>query len=216
MKVFVLESDRSLRAVYDSLLTKRGHSVAGAGASASMDQLDPDVDVVVIDFCSPLSKGREFLAGLRANAASRDIPTLILTDELEYRAVEDGARSTHLAKPFSYERFVQAVERAATRRGTNERTKAALLHVETSCRLARRRRSLPRGQVPGVGGPDRPMTDVRGAAQVRDAFGVAASLSSPELYDLEYSRLELAKPGAARGRNPESGRIPAKPQRARL
>ncbi len=120
MKVLVLESDRSLRAVYDSLLTKRGHSVqAGASANAAVDQLDPDIDVVVIDFCSPRSNGPEFLAGLRANAACRDVPTLILTDELGYRAVEDGARSIHLAKPFLYERFVEAVELAAAGRHTN-------------------------------------------------------------------------------------------------
>ncbi len=38
------------------------------------------------------------------------------------------------------------------------------------------------------------------AAQVRDAFGEAAPLSPRELYDLEYWPLELAKLGAARGR----------------
>ncbi|RZA13157.1 MAG: response regulator [Lysobacteraceae bacterium] len=70
--------------------------------------------MVLLDLNLPKLDGREVLRAMRANAATRELPVVVLTTSAEPFDVEDvyalGADS-HIQKPVEFERFVDAVRR---------------------------------------------------------------------------------------------------------
>lgn len=70
--------------------------------------------VILLDLNLPGTSGREVLAEVKADAALRAIPVIVLTTSSDERDVADcyqaGANS-YVQKPVSLERFLQAIQR---------------------------------------------------------------------------------------------------------
>lgn len=119
-RVVVVEDEEEVRAVWVEALEEAGYAVhgfaVGADALARLSELRPDL--ILLDMMMPGMDGYEFLARLRTNPESAEIPLLIISavgESLSMSIDERGARTLGvagiLAKPLNLATLIEHVER---------------------------------------------------------------------------------------------------------
>ena len=109
--IVVIDDDQTLRALFATMLERRGHTVVTAAsvteARASLAMLPPDV--VAVDMHMPQGGGAELIRALRATVRSPRIVAMSGDVTALAAAAAAGADVT-LDKPFSFGEFVAAIE----------------------------------------------------------------------------------------------------------
>src|SRR5690242_7892993 len=105
-RVLAVDDEASIRKLVEVTLTNRGFEVATAvDGTDALDKIALDMpDIVVLDVMMPNMNGWEVRKRLRANAATKDLPILILSAVGEFEAQLQGMESDqddYLTKPFA-------------------------------------------------------------------------------------------------------------------
>lgn len=126
-RILVVDDEPDITALVAYHLAKNGFRVSTAanGADALRTVTDQAPSLVVLDRMMPGMSGDEVLATIRANAASREIPVLMLTAKREehdrVRGLTLGA-DDYLTKPFSTQELVLRVSAILRRARVAETT----------------------------------------------------------------------------------------------
>jgi twitching motility protein PilU len=119
--VLVADDDADVRELVADVLGQAGFRTAAAGdgeeAVALAHQIQPDL--IVLDVMMPRMDGYTALTRLRARAATREIPAIILTGQGDsvYQTLSTGVGAVaHLTKPFSPGVFIDTVQRVLAER----------------------------------------------------------------------------------------------------
>lgn len=109
--VLAIEDDPEVLDIIRAHLTAAGYRVLVATAGAAGLELarTQPVDLITLDLLMSPVDGREVLQQLRADAATRDIPVVLVTvvDELTHETVAEG----YVSKPFLGRRLLAEVRR---------------------------------------------------------------------------------------------------------
>jgi two-component system, chemotaxis family, chemotaxis protein CheY len=107
MKFLVVDDSSTMRRIVINTLTKAGYSEfaeAGNGTEGLAELAKSPVDMVITDWNMPVMNGLEFVRAIRASAAGKDVPVLMVTtnaakdDILE--ALKAGVND-YVIKPFT-------------------------------------------------------------------------------------------------------------------
>ena len=117
MRILVVEDQDSIRRMIEALVQARGHKVMAASSGVKaldMASVEPP-DLVLLDLMMPGQfDGFEVCQRLRAEAATRSIPIIVITamddDAARRRATEAGANAFY-TKPFSPIALLKEIER---------------------------------------------------------------------------------------------------------
>jgi CheY-like chemotaxis protein len=101
--ILLAEDDRILRKAGEATLKKRGYAVIAAvdGEDALAKAREHKPDLILLDVIMPKMQGFEVLANLKSDAATRDIPVIMLSnlqDESDVRKATDGGALDYLVK----------------------------------------------------------------------------------------------------------------------
>jgi twitching motility two-component system response regulator PilH len=104
-KVIIVEDEAAFRNIFTDLLTSDGYNVLTAedGESGWLLARTEIPDVVLLDLALPKLHGFEVLKNIRADAATKDVPVIILTVVGEQENVKKGLRlgaTDYLVKGF--------------------------------------------------------------------------------------------------------------------
>jgi two-component system chemotaxis response regulator CheY len=109
MRVLVIDDSRAMRIIIASILKELGMEVLEASnGREGLERLplEPDVELVLVDWNMPEMNGLEFIQAVRAQAAYSHLRIMMVTTETEQsqviRALEAGANE-YLMKPFTKE-----------------------------------------------------------------------------------------------------------------
>ena len=115
-KVLHVEDDPGVQALVRATLTRDGGyevHTAGNGARAIELAVLRSPDLVLLDLDLPDINGEQVLAALRASAATRDIPVVVIsgdTDPALHRRVLAGGAGFFLVKPYAITDLLGAVD----------------------------------------------------------------------------------------------------------
>jgi CheY-like chemotaxis protein len=120
MRILVVEDQDSIRRMIEALVQGRGYKVTAVASGAKaidVASTDPP-DLVLLDLMMPGQyDGFEVCRRLRADAATKNIPILVVTamddDGARTRATQAGATS-FFTKPFSPIALLKEIERLRT------------------------------------------------------------------------------------------------------
>ena len=119
--VLLIEDDEASQYVYGTMLRRHGftvHSARFGRVGLEAARADPP-DVVVLDLGLPEFDGLEVLRALRADPATRDVPTLVITvhvfDDDRERAIAAGC-DEFLPKPLLPSELLDAIHRTLEHR----------------------------------------------------------------------------------------------------
>lgn len=124
-KVIIIEDDpmvASINKQYVELTPSfQVEGIFKSGITALQYLKDSDVDLIILDYYTPLMNGDEFIDQLHA---SGKIPSIIMVTsandaETVHKLISRGVID-YLVKPFEYERFKAALKRFAIRQGELE------------------------------------------------------------------------------------------------
>jgi DNA-binding response OmpR family regulator len=107
--VLIVENDEQLRGLYSTALTVAGFEVreAADGLSA-LTSLDREaIELVILDIALPDSTGADVVQAIAAQAHTRSVPLLIVTDSAE--DLDELDLDCVLGKPASPDSLVKAV-----------------------------------------------------------------------------------------------------------
>lgn len=114
-RVLVIDDDRSIRELLSLHLANRGYDVAVAEDAIVGGKivLAARPQLIIIDVNMPYMDGPEFVAALKSDPQTRDIPVVFLTsdDDVVDRAKRLGAVAC-LKKPIMADRLLDIVSRA--------------------------------------------------------------------------------------------------------
>jgi CheY-like chemotaxis protein len=114
-RVLVIDDDRSIRELLSLHLANRGYDVAVAEDAIVGGKLvlAARPQLIIIDVNMPYMDGPEFVAALRSDPQTSDIPVVFLTsdDEVTDRAKRLGAVAC-LKKPIMADRLLDIISRA--------------------------------------------------------------------------------------------------------
>jgi len=114
-RVLVIDDDRSIRELLSLHLANRGYDVAVAEDAIVGGKLvlAARPQLIIIDVNMPYMDGPEFVAALRSDPQTSDIPVVFLTsdDDVTDRAKRLGAVAC-LKKPIMADRLLDIVSRA--------------------------------------------------------------------------------------------------------
>jgi len=101
--ILLAEDDRILRKAGEATLKKRGYAVIAAvdGEDALAKARAHKPDLILLDVIMPKLQGFEVLASLKSDAATRDIPVIMLSnlqDESDVRKAKDAGALDYLVK----------------------------------------------------------------------------------------------------------------------
>ena len=101
--ILLAEDDRILRKAGEATLKKRGYAVIAAvdGEDALAKAREHKPDLILLDVIMPKLQGFEVLANLKSDAATRDIPVIMLSnlqDESDVRKATDAGALDYLVK----------------------------------------------------------------------------------------------------------------------
>lgn len=114
--VLIADDSKAFRALEEAFLAPRGYRVlqAGDGAEAVRLALAEKPDIILLDIQMPVMDGVAVLTTLKANAATRDIPVIVITTigrEKDRDILLRGGADDFIAKPISGLELVAKVER---------------------------------------------------------------------------------------------------------
>ena len=101
--ILLAEDDRILRKAGEATLKKRGYAVIAAvdGEDALAKAREHKPDLILLDVIMPKLQGFEVLASLKSDAATRDIPVIMLSnlqDESDVRKATGAGALDYLVK----------------------------------------------------------------------------------------------------------------------
>ena len=117
MRILVVEDQDSIRRMIEALVQARGHKVTAAPSGVKaidVAAVEPP-DLVLLDLMMPGQfDGFEVCRRLRADAATRSVPIIVITamdgEEARARATDAGANAFY-TKPFSPIALLKEIER---------------------------------------------------------------------------------------------------------
>ncbi len=114
-KVLVIDDDRSIRDLLSLHLANRGYDVAVAEDAVVGGRLalSAKPQLIIVDVNMPYLDGPDFVAALKSDPQTKDIPVVFLTseDDMYERAGRLGAFAC-LTKPIMADRLLEVVARA--------------------------------------------------------------------------------------------------------
>jgi len=115
-RILLIEDEGNIREAITFILSRAGWEVQGHGNGATaleaVGRLMPDL--VVLDVMLPGRSGFEILRDLRADAATADLPVLMLTAKGQAKDREtalDLGATAYLTKPFSNADLMATIDR---------------------------------------------------------------------------------------------------------
>ncbi|WP_457572679.1 sigma-54-dependent transcriptional regulator [Desulfolithobacter sp.] len=113
--ILIVDDEPNYQIVLSELLREEGHEVftADSGTEGLPIVRDTDLDLVISDMKMPGMDGIEFLA--RIKELNKDLPVILITAYAEVEKAVEAMRLgafTYLAKPFSNEQLLAAVNKA--------------------------------------------------------------------------------------------------------
>jgi len=105
-RILIVDDDRFTARLAAAKISQLGHvaAIAEDGPEALQQVADFRPDLILLDLMLPRMSGLEVCRALRADAATRDIPIVMLTGKVQERDVEAGfaaGANDYLTKPFS-------------------------------------------------------------------------------------------------------------------
>jgi CheY-like chemotaxis protein len=122
-RVLLAEDDRILRKAGETSLRRKGYSVIAAvdGEDALEKAFAHRPDLILLDVMMPKMQGFDVLARLKSDAATRDIPVIMLSNlEQEAdirRSIEGGARSYLVKSNVQLDELADRVAEALNEKG---------------------------------------------------------------------------------------------------
>lgn len=118
--VLVADDDVDIRTLVSYKLTQSGHQVVavGNGLAALKAVREHQVDLVLLDIRMPGMSGLDVCRELRADAATRALPVILLTARSQEDDVETGfaaGADDYIVKPFSPRELTSRVEAVLAR-----------------------------------------------------------------------------------------------------
>src|SRR5438270_3047987 len=116
--VLVIEDDPWTRTITTALLTGEGFAVVEAknGEEGLHLARQHSPDAVLLDLALPTKSGLEVLRELKGDAATDDIPVIVVSAYGSLMNEQDAHQATGvIQKPFDYDDLVGQVERATAR-----------------------------------------------------------------------------------------------------
>jgi len=119
-RILVVDDDAAVRDVLRTTLARGGHDVlaAASGMEGLVRAQEERPDLVLLDVMMPGMDGWEVLKLLKLDAATREIPVVIVSVRAEprdrIRALQEGAVD-YVAKPFALEELLASVAAALPR-----------------------------------------------------------------------------------------------------
>jgi two-component system chemotaxis response regulator CheY len=114
-KVLVVDDSKLLHRMFEMMLRQYPlvHAYDGKEALQRLSE-NRDVDLVLLDMNMPRMTGLELLEAMKADAAMKKIPVVLVTtegsDEQTQRGLEAGA-AAYVKKPFKNEELIAVVQR---------------------------------------------------------------------------------------------------------
>ena len=116
-RILVVDDDSGIREVLVECLEGEGYDVADArnGAEGLERLRGHRPHVILVDLLMPVMNGRQFIAHLRADAATQAIPVLLMTGSNELLGRPPAGADALLPKPFELEELLDLVRRYGAR-----------------------------------------------------------------------------------------------------
>lgn len=116
-RILVVDDDSGIREVLVECLESEGYDVADArnGAEGLERLRGHRPHVILVDLLMPVMNGRQFIAHLRADAATQAIPVLLMTGSNELLGRPPAGADALLPKPFELEELLDLVRRYGAR-----------------------------------------------------------------------------------------------------
>lgn len=127
-RVLVVDDSPTIRKVVSYILDEEGYETVTAedGEDALARLRQAPVDLVLTDFVMPKMNGYQLCRELRADAALRDIPVVLMSakgDKLHGHFVQQTGAVDAITKPFDPLALVAVIENTLSRRGAANTTK---------------------------------------------------------------------------------------------
>ncbi len=105
-RVLLIEDEANIAEAIRFILGREGHDVAWSADGADLDRQIAEArpDLVILDLMLPGRSGLDILAGLKSDAATRDIPVMMLSakgQERDRAAAEQAGAALFMTKPFA-------------------------------------------------------------------------------------------------------------------
>ncbi|MBK9517008.1 MAG: response regulator [Anaeromyxobacter sp.] len=112
-KILIVDDDSGIRDTLADCLEGEGYDVAGARNGAEgLEHLSVHrPDLILLDLLMPVMNGHQFLARLRADATTRDIPVLLMTGASGRTTQALPPADAVLPKPFELDELLELVKR---------------------------------------------------------------------------------------------------------
>ena len=112
-KVLIIDDEQSMRDLLRLHLSNRGYDVLAAEDAivAGHMVVSEKPDLLIVDVQMPYMNGYEFVAALKSDPETRDIPVVFLTtdDNVASQAKKLGA-AAYLQKPVTADRLLEVVD----------------------------------------------------------------------------------------------------------
>lgn len=115
-KILVVEDEESLLKLESILLTSRGYDVRGvSNGQAALDAIaEEKPDLILLDIMLPEIDGFEVCRRVKADAATRDIPVVMLTAKKTRDDMARGEKAGadwYITKPFKSAMVIDTIQR---------------------------------------------------------------------------------------------------------
>jgi two-component system chemotaxis response regulator CheY len=118
MTILNVDDSTTMRKIVTMSLGGTGHTVLEAenGADALTKMKGVKVDVIILDINMPVMNGLDFLKAIRADAATKAVPVIMLTtqgeESMRQTALGLGANG-FLSKPFQKDELIGTLKKVA-------------------------------------------------------------------------------------------------------
>jgi two-component system chemotaxis response regulator CheY len=116
MRFLVVDDSTTMRRIIINTLNKVGYQDCAEAANGreGMERLaTTTVDMIITDWNMPEMSGIEFIRSVRANAATKDLPVLMVTTNAAKDDIVEALRAgvnSYVVKPFSPETIKEKIE----------------------------------------------------------------------------------------------------------